>query len=91
MHVFSTYLDHNLSEYISDKYRTNCGLNKKKHAYFFSKRRVARRLEKNYFVRLILRVFSRLRAQFVRYISQKYPTYFARVFWSDLEHNLSDI
>ena len=29
--------------------------------------------------------------EFVRYISRKYPTCFACVFWSDLEHNLSDI
>ena len=29
--------------------------------------------------------------EFVRYIGRKYPTCFACVFWSDLEHNLSDI
>ena len=29
--------------------------------------------------------------EFVRYISRKYPTFFARVFLSDLEYDLSDI
>ena len=29
--------------------------------------------------------------KFVRYISRKYPTYLACVFWSDLEYNLFDM
>ena len=29
--------------------------------------------------------------EFAQYLSQKYPTYFARVFWSNSEYNLSHI
>ena len=44
------------------------------------------------FVRLILCVyFGPTSHTFVGYISRKYPTCFARVVWSDLVHNLSDI